>query len=73
LAGSFSKLAGLGYSFIVVTHDSRFAYRHCDRLAILSEGRIVLEGSPEKVFENSQDYGVPPPTEFDLWRRLGEH
>jgi energy-coupling factor transporter ATP-binding protein EcfA2 len=72
LGRELSKLAGLGYSFIVVTHDSRFVYRHCDRLAILSEGRIVLEGTPEKVFEHSEDYGIPPPTEFYLWRRLSE-
>jgi phospholipid/cholesterol/gamma-HCH transport system ATP-binding protein len=37
----------LGVTSVMVTHDVRGAFRVADRLALLSEGRIVLQGSPE--------------------------
>lgn len=70
LGEELTHLAKMGYSFIVVTHDARFVYRHCDRVAVLSEGRLALDGTPEIVFENSEKYGVPPPTEYSLYREL---
>ena len=36
----------LGVTSVMVTHDVRGAFRVADRLALLSEGRIVLQGSP---------------------------
>ncbi len=72
LGHELSRLAALGYSFVVVTHDSRFVWRHCDRLVVLSQGRVALDGAPESVFESSEEYGIPPPTEFHLYRRLNE-
>jgi phospholipid/cholesterol/gamma-HCH transport system ATP-binding protein len=36
----------LGVTSIMVTHDVRGAFRVADRLALLTDGRIVLEGSP---------------------------
>jgi energy-coupling factor transport system ATP-binding protein len=59
-------LRGLGYSFIIVTHDAKFVYRYADYLMILDSGKKVLEGTPEKVFSSSETYSVVPPTEFYL-------
>ena len=36
----------LGATSVVVTHDVRGAFRVADRLALLMEGRIVLQGTP---------------------------
>lgn len=36
----------LGVTSIVVTHDVRGAFRVADRLALLMDGRIVLQGTP---------------------------
>lgn len=36
----------LGVTSVVVTHDVRGAFRVADRLALLMEGRIVLQGTP---------------------------
>ena len=38
----------LGVTSVMVTHDVRGAFRVADRLALLSEGRIVLQGTPEE-------------------------
>jgi phospholipid/cholesterol/gamma-HCH transport system ATP-binding protein len=38
----------LGVTSVMVTHDVRGAFRVADRLALLSEGRIVLQGTPDE-------------------------
>ncbi|MEZ4455419.1 MAG: ABC transporter ATP-binding protein [Gemmatimonadales bacterium] len=38
----------LGVTSVMVTHDVRGAFRVADRLALLSDGRIVLQGTPEE-------------------------
>jgi phospholipid/cholesterol/gamma-HCH transport system ATP-binding protein len=38
----------LGVTSVMVTHDVRGAFRVADRLALLSDGIIVLQGSPEE-------------------------
>lgn len=44
----------LGVTSIMVTHDVRGAFRVAEKLALLSAGRIVLEGTPDE-FLASQD------------------
>jgi phospholipid/cholesterol/gamma-HCH transport system ATP-binding protein len=44
----------LGVTSVVVTHDVRGAFRVADRLALLSEGRIVMQGTPDE-FLNSKN------------------
>jgi iron complex transport system ATP-binding protein len=34
---------------LAVVHDLTLASQYCDRLAMLSEGRLVAEGSPHEV------------------------
>jgi energy-coupling factor transport system ATP-binding protein len=66
IAKEINMLKGLGYSFIIVTHDAKFVYRYADSMAVLDAGKKVLEGTPEEVFASSQQYAVIPPTEFYL-------
>ncbi len=44
----------LGVTSVMVTHDVRGAFRVANRLALLSDGRIVLQGTPEE-FRASAD------------------
>jgi phospholipid/cholesterol/gamma-HCH transport system ATP-binding protein len=37
----------LGVTSVMVTHDVRGAFRVADRLALLTGGRIVQQGTPE--------------------------
>jgi phospholipid/cholesterol/gamma-HCH transport system ATP-binding protein len=50
----------LGVTSVMVTHDVRGAIRVADRLALLSGGRIVLQGTPKEFMESS----VPEVREF---------
>lgn len=50
-------------TMIVVLHDLNLAAQYCDRLLLLSNGRLVSEGTPEKVITSSQVdqvYGTTP-------------
>jgi phospholipid/cholesterol/gamma-HCH transport system ATP-binding protein len=42
----------LGVTSVMVTHDVRGAFRVADRLALLSEGRIVMQGTPQEFLES---------------------
>lgn len=49
-------LAGeLGVTSVMVTHDVRGAFRVADRLALLSEGQIVLQGTPTEFLESTNE------------------
>ena len=66
IANEIRMLKKLGYSFIIVTHDSKFVYRYADSLVVIDGGKKVLEGTPEEVFAESANYSVIPPTEYYL-------
>ncbi|HTL06367.1 MAG TPA: ABC transporter ATP-binding protein [Gemmatimonadales bacterium] len=55
----------LGVTSVVVTHDVRGAFRVADRLALLYDATIVLEGTPEE-FKNSTDPRVKAFLERDF-------
>ncbi|WP_405797199.1 ABC transporter ATP-binding protein [Streptomyces sp. NBC_01506] len=44
-----SLLRGSGLTVLVVLHDLNLAAAACDRLAVLSQGRLVAAGTPEDV------------------------
>ena len=44
----------LGVTGLVITHDMRGAFRISDRMAMLYDGRIRFEGTPDQ-FRNSED------------------
>ncbi|MGP3991541.1 hypothetical protein [Streptomyces sp. 3N207] len=35
---------------IAITHDVEFARRNANRIVVLDEGRVLLDGSPSEVF-----------------------
>ena len=48
------RLAGeLGVTSVMVTHDVRGAFRVADRLALLTQGRIVHQGTPKEFMEST--------------------
>ena len=53
--------AGQGRGVIVVLHDLALAARFCDRLILLAQGRILVEGPPAQVLTDlhiARAYGV---------------
>lgn len=51
---TFAKLAREGRSVLVSLHDLGLAARHCTRLIMMSDGRIVADGSPAEVLTQSR-------------------
>jgi phospholipid/cholesterol/gamma-HCH transport system ATP-binding protein len=45
----------LGVTSVMVTHDVRGAFRVADRLALLSDGKIVLQGTQQEFLESSNE------------------
>jgi ABC-2 type transport system ATP-binding protein len=57
-------------TIVLTTHDLAEADRLCDRLAILNQGRVVVEGTPEELTERvAREHGQPPTLEsvFMTW------
>lgn len=57
-------------TIVLTTHDLAEADRLCDRLAILNEGRVVVEGTPEELVARvAREHGQPPTLEsvFMTW------
>jgi phospholipid/cholesterol/gamma-HCH transport system ATP-binding protein len=46
----------LGVTSVVVTHDIRSAFRIGNRVALLFEGRIIFQGSPEEMMDSDEGY-----------------
>ncbi len=42
----------LGVTSVMVTHDVRGAFRVADRLALLSEGKVVMQGTPKEFLDS---------------------
>lgn len=49
ILGLVRQLVDNGLTAIAAIHDLNLAARYCDRLVLLSNGRVVTEGAPEEV------------------------
>ena len=45
----------LGVTSVMVTHDVRGAFRVADRLALLSDGKIVMQGTPQEFLDSKNE------------------
>ncbi|MBR5285182.1 MAG: energy-coupling factor transporter ATPase [Clostridia bacterium] len=62
-----------GASILFVTHSMEDAARIADRLIVLNQGEILMEGKPEEVFAHSEDLvaaGLDVPTVTRLFMEL---
>ncbi|PZX03589.1 energy-coupling factor transport system ATP-binding protein [Psychrobacillus insolitus] len=53
-----------GLTTVLVTHSMEDAARYADRIAIMHDGKCVLEGTPQEIFENEErllDYRLELP------------
>ena len=53
-----------GLTTILVTHSMEDAARYADRIAIMHDGKCVLEGTPQEIFEDEErllDYRLELP------------
>ena len=74
LEAVIESLRAQGRAVIVVTHDVDFACACCQRIVLVSRGRVVADGPVEEVVgrgELLRKVGLVPPQLVDLSRRLG--
>lgn len=48
------KLSSEGKTMLISTHDVNFAYRWADKVLVFSKGKIIAEGTPLEIFQNTQ-------------------
>lgn len=48
-------VARSGSTLVIVTHEMQFAYEVADRVIFMENGVIVEQGTPEEVFDNTQE------------------
>ncbi len=57
--GELRELAKrLGLTAVYVTHDQEEAFALCDRISVMSEGRILQTGTPRELYERPQFISV---------------
>ena len=60
----FVRLKNAGNSIVIITHDMRLVYEFADRVVVLHNGRILLDGPTGSVFANHEilrrAFIVPP-------------
>lgn len=62
-----------GYTVVMVSHELEQLAPHLDRLAIMEEGQVRLEGSPQEVLvqasEENLPISIPKPVDIGHWLR----
>jgi energy-coupling factor transport system ATP-binding protein len=64
LMDQLTDLWASGHTILLITHDLRLAAEMAERIVVLFEGQVVLDGSPETVLADAdglQRYGLRPP------------
>lgn len=63
------KIAQKGTTIVVATHDLNFAYVWADWVIVMDQGSVILQGTPQEVFNNHQvlrNIGLGVPLVIDL-------
>lgn len=54
MASLIEEVAARGTTIIMVEHKMKMVMRTCNRIAVLDQGRLIADGTPESVRENTQ-------------------
>lgn len=74
LMGLLEGLNSYGSTIVLITHDLELAAEFCERILVLNDGKVVLNGLPEEVFEYDEilkSSHLRAPDIFRLGRELG--
>lgn len=55
------RLHEAGHTIIVTTHDLEKVIAYADRLVVMDQGRVVLDGGPDEVVGEIEAFGIRPP------------
>jgi branched-chain amino acid transport system ATP-binding protein len=65
-----------GTSVVVIEHDTKFIFTLCDRVLVLVQGELLVEGTPDEVRGDPrvvEAYLGAPPEEVEAQIHAGEH
>jgi energy-coupling factor transport system ATP-binding protein len=68
-----AELRGRGYTVLFVTHNMALAAEYAQRIVVMKDGRVYMDGSPREVFgrvEELEQAGILPPPINRLSREL---
>jgi energy-coupling factor transport system ATP-binding protein len=74
LSAALTQLRQRGTTLVLISHNSDFVVQHCDRLLLLQDGRIRLDGTTSEVLRHAErlrDAGVRLPQVTRLGMGLG--
>ena len=54
IEGILDELAGAGRTVIAISHDMRFVADCFERVVVMRDGAVILDGSPEEVFAEAE-------------------
>jgi energy-coupling factor transporter ATP-binding protein EcfA2 len=57
ISNTIAETVGASGAVLVVTHDSNFAKKYCNRMIFVENGSILLDGSPETVLQRLEEIG----------------
>jgi branched-chain amino acid transport system ATP-binding protein len=66
----------LGVSVVVIEHDTKFIFTLCDRVLVLVQGEVLVEGCPDQVRGDPrvvEAYLGAPPEEVEARLHRGDH
>lgn len=75
VAAVLNELRRAGATVMVLEKDAEFVARWAERVIVLAEGRVELDGAPAAVFadvERLRRLGVAVPQMAELWARLAD-
>lgn len=70
-----NKIAADGCACVVVTHDMNFVATYAQRVVVMAQGKIIMEGHPKEVFSDAECMRkafIAPPQVSVLARRLAD-
>ena len=70
------KMHHRGHTILAITHNMRLAAEYADRIIVFSDGKIVLDGTPEEVFYQQkvlESASITPPGVVIIGRNLRDH
>jgi branched-chain amino acid transport system ATP-binding protein len=70
------EIRQLGISVVVIEHDTKFIFTLCDRVLVLVQGELLVEGTPDEVRGDPrviEAYLGAPPEEVDAQIHAGDH
>ena len=70
------KIRDLGVSVVVIEHDTKFIFTLCDRVLVLVQGELLVEGTPDEVRGDPrvvEAYLGAPPDEVEAQIHTAQH